>query len=80
MKIKGGGQSSAGSESQGQSQGQVLEEIERLAWGFEYGREFELKRGIRFFLGRAGHIMGSAWVRFSSWRLWLMPSLAAYSR
>ena len=44
----------------------ILEEIERLAWGFEYGREFELKSGIRFLLGRAGHILGSAWVRFAA--------------
>ena len=43
----------------------VLEEIERLTWGFEYGKEFYLKSGVRFKLGRAGHILGSAWVRFS---------------
>ncbi|MCD6532566.1 MAG: MBL fold metallo-hydrolase [Deltaproteobacteria bacterium] len=43
----------------------ILEDIERLTWGFEYGKEFELKSGIRFLLGRAGHILGSAWVRFS---------------
>ncbi|MEA3332014.1 MAG: MBL fold metallo-hydrolase [Pseudomonadota bacterium] len=43
----------------------ILEEIERLTWGFEYGKRFELKRGVRFELGRAGHILGSAWVRFS---------------
>ncbi|MCK5679221.1 MBL fold metallo-hydrolase, partial [bacterium] len=43
----------------------ILEEIERLTWGFEYGKEFELSSGVRFKLGRAGHILGSAWVRFS---------------
>jgi len=41
----------------------LLDEVERLTWSFEYGREFDLKNGIRFLLGRAGHILGSAWVR-----------------
>ncbi|MBN2808009.1 MAG: MBL fold metallo-hydrolase, partial [Deltaproteobacteria bacterium] len=41
----------------------LLAEVERLTWSFEYGREFDLKNGITFQLGRAGHILGSAWVR-----------------
>ncbi|MBN2232971.1 MAG: MBL fold metallo-hydrolase [Deltaproteobacteria bacterium] len=44
---------------------QLLAEVERLTWSFEYGREFDLKNGIRFQLGRAGHILGSAWVRLA---------------
>ena len=43
----------------------ILDEIERLTWSFEYGKKFDLKNGVRFELGRAGHILGSAWVRFS---------------
>ncbi len=39
--------------------------IDDLSWGFEYGEEFKLKKGISFSLGRAGHIMGSAFVSFS---------------
>jgi metallo-beta-lactamase family protein len=38
--------------------------IEDLSWDFEYGELFELKQGVRFKLGRAGHILGSCWVRF----------------
>ncbi len=40
--------------------------LEDLAWGFEYGRSFDLKAGIRFKLGNAGHILGSCFVRFES--------------
>lgn len=39
--------------------------IDDLSWGFEYGQDFKLKKGVSFKLGRAGHIMGSAFVRFS---------------
>ena len=39
--------------------------IDDLAWGFEYGEDFRLRKGISFKLGRAGHIMGSAFIRFS---------------
>jgi metallo-beta-lactamase family protein len=42
------------------------ERIEALAWGFEYGQVFELKKGISFELGCAGHILGSCFVRFNS--------------
>lgn len=37
--------------------------IEELSWGFEYNTIFELKNGVRFKLGRAGHILGSSFVR-----------------
>lgn len=42
----------------------VAARIDELAWGFEYGQEFTLKKGVRFKLGRAGHILGSAFIRF----------------
>ncbi len=41
----------------------VLERLEELSWGFEYNEAFALNESIRFRLGRAGHIMGSAFVR-----------------
>ena len=40
--------------------------LDDFAWGFEYGRSFDLKAGIRFKLGNAGHILGSCFVRFES--------------
>nr|WP_319395225.1 MBL fold metallo-hydrolase [uncultured Desulfobacter sp.] len=50
----------------GKQQNQKLEQkINELSWGFEYGQEFSLKRGIRFRLGNAGHILGSCFIRFS---------------
>ena len=42
----------------------LLEEIDRLSWGFEYNEEFDLESGVCFRLGRAGHILGSCWVQF----------------
>ena len=39
--------------------------IDELSWGFEYGENFRLRKGVSFKLGRAGHIMGSAFVGFS---------------
>ena len=39
--------------------------IDELSWGFEYNQEFDLKKGAAFSLGRAGHILGSAFVRFT---------------
>lgn len=37
--------------------------IDTLSWGFEYNRIFDLKKGVRFRLGRAGHILGSCWIQ-----------------
>lgn len=37
--------------------------IDDLSWGFDYNQEFDLKKGIRFKLGRAGHILGSCFIR-----------------
>ncbi|EFK11547.1 metallo-beta-lactamase domain protein [delta proteobacterium NaphS2] len=41
----------------------LLTVIDRLSWGFEYGQSFDLDRGVRFTLGRAGHILGSCWIQ-----------------
>jgi len=38
----------------------LLETVDQLSWGFEYGQTFDLKKGIRFALYQAGHILGSA--------------------
>ena len=43
----------------------LSDRIDELSWGFEYQQEFQLKHGIRFKLGRAGHILGSAFIRFT---------------
>ncbi|MFH0724739.1 MAG: MBL fold metallo-hydrolase [Pseudomonadota bacterium] len=42
----------------------LLSSLEELSWGFEYLESFSLRKGIRFTLGRAGHILGSCWIRF----------------
>ncbi len=42
----------------------ILETIDDLPWGFEHNQYFDLKSGIRFKLGRAGHILGSCFIRF----------------
>ncbi|MBC2704219.1 MAG: MBL fold metallo-hydrolase [Desulfobacula sp.] len=42
----------------------MSEVIEELSWGFEYNEIFDLKKGITFKLGRAGHILGSCWIQF----------------
>ena len=42
----------------------LLTTIDDLSWGFEYQQPFVLGKGIRFTLGRAGHILGSCWIRF----------------
>jgi len=46
----------------------IAGKIEALSWGFEYGQRFDLKKGISFKLGRAGHILGSSFIRFDSRR------------
>ena len=38
--------------------------IDDLSWGFEFGETFDLEKGIQFKMGRAGHILGSAFIRF----------------
>lgn len=56
MRISGRGRSIEG----------VLEALDELCWGFEYGEAFDLRKGVTFKLGRAGHILGSCFVRFES--------------
>ena len=38
--------------------------IDELSWGFEYQQQFKVKKGVTFKLGRAGHILGSCFIRF----------------
>lgn len=42
------------------------ETIDELSWGFEYNQEFQLKKGVSFKLGCAGHILGSCFIRFET--------------
>ncbi|MEA2084639.1 MAG: MBL fold metallo-hydrolase [Thermodesulfobacteriota bacterium] len=42
----------------------ILKIIDELSWGFEYCRDFKLKKGIGFRFGRSGHILGSCFIRF----------------
>jgi len=48
----------------------IFRSIDDLSWGFEYQKKFDLKKGVRFSLGRAGHILGSCFIRFE----WDTPS------
>ncbi len=43
--------------------GAIMSHIHEMSWGFEYDTDFDLRNGLRFRLGRAGHILGSCWVR-----------------
>ena len=42
--------------------------IDDLSWGFEFGETFDLGEGIQFKMGRAGHILGSSFIRFQDQR------------
>jgi len=42
----------------------ILKTVDELSWGFEYRETFSLKKGIKFKLGCAGHILGSCFIRF----------------
>jgi metallo-beta-lactamase family protein len=46
--------------------GGLNELIDDLSWGFEYDEVFDLRRGVRFKLYRAGHILGSCIIRFEA--------------
>jgi metallo-beta-lactamase family protein len=48
--------------------GSIQKTIDDLAWGFEFGETFDLQKGIAFRLGRAGHILGSSFIRFQDER------------
>ena len=45
---------------------QLLKIIDDLSWGFEYREKFDLKKGITFQLGKAGHILGSCFVHIDT--------------
>jgi metallo-beta-lactamase family protein len=47
-----------------QTAASIEKDVDDLSWGFEYGQTFDLKKGITFKLGRAGHILGSCFIRF----------------
>ena len=47
-------------------QARVLARIQKITWGFEYDRDFDLAGGLRFRLGQAGHILGSCFVRIEA--------------
>ncbi len=42
----------------------VMETLDALSWSFEYDVLYDLKSGVRFQLGQAGHILGSCFIRF----------------
>jgi len=42
---------------------QIEKTIDDLSWGFEYGETFDLTNGLSFKLKRAGHILGSCFIR-----------------
>jgi metallo-beta-lactamase family protein len=42
----------------------LLERIDELSYSFEFGEDFTLKKGIHFKFQKAGHILGSAFIRF----------------
>jgi metallo-beta-lactamase family protein len=42
----------------------LLERIDECSYGFEFNQDFTLKKGIHFKFGRAGHILGSSFIRF----------------
>jgi metallo-beta-lactamase family protein len=54
------------SELEEEEAARLLRDVEKQSWGFEYNKTFELKSSIRFKLGRAGHILGSCFIRFES--------------
>ncbi len=56
------------SEFQDKAAESIADSIESLSWGFEYNQVFELGKGVTFKLGRAGHILGSCFIRFESRR------------
>lgn len=42
--------------------------MDDLSWGFEYGETFDLEKGITFKMERAGHILGSCFIRLQDER------------
>ena len=58
------------SDLEGKEAASLLETIDDLSWGFEYNEFFHLKKGVRFRLGRAGHILGSSFVKIEDGSGW----------
>jgi len=42
----------------------IQKKIDDLSWGFECNQDFDLEKGVSFKLKRAGHILGSSFIRF----------------
>jgi len=42
----------------------IAQKIKELSWGFEYGETCDLGKDVVFEMGRAGHILGSCFIRF----------------
>ena len=59
----------------------IQKTIDDLSWGFEFGETFDLEKGIQFKMGRAGHILGSSFIRFqdqpSGWSVLFSGDLGA---
>ena len=51
-----------------QTADRMVKAIDDLSWGFEYGETFDLEKGLTFKLKRAGHILGSCFIRFQEER------------
>ena len=64
-----------------QMAGRIEKTIDDLTWGFEFGETFDLEQGLQFNMGRAGHILGSAFIRFqddpSGWSVLFSGDLGA---
>ncbi|RJQ78563.1 MAG: MBL fold metallo-hydrolase [Desulfobacteraceae bacterium] len=45
---------------------ELIQILDQLTWGFEFGQTFDLKNGIRFSFKRAGHILGSCFIRLEN--------------
>lgn len=59
----------------------IARTIDDISWGFEFGETFDLEKNIQFKLGRAGHILGSSFIRFqnqqSGWSILFSGDLGA---
>jgi metallo-beta-lactamase family protein len=57
------------------------ETTDDLSWGFEYGETFDLSKNVSFKLKRAGHILGSSFIRVqddkSGWSILFSGDLGA---
>lgn len=44
----------------------MVKTLDELSWGFEFRTTFDLKKGVTFRFGRAGHILGSCFLRIET--------------